>query len=295
MTSDIHPLIDHYIEEQQLPASFRALVDDYLAPLCRHVADVHRGKQHPLVLGVNGAQGSGKSTACLFLKLLFEALYDKHCAILSIDDFYLSRDERARLAAELHPLLRTRGVPGTHNVALAISVINALLNGNPVALPRFDKANDDCVPSEQWPLQQRAVDIILFEGWCVGARPQSDQQLAEPVNSLEREEDTEGHWRRYVNRCLMDDYQQLFAAIDVLVMFKVPDMASVFEWRSLQEQKLAQTADPNSTALMSAQQVQRFIEHYERLTRHMLMEMPDRADVVFSLSADHNIQSARGL
>lgn len=137
------------------------------------------------------------------------------------------------------------------------------------------------------------VDVIILEGWCVGAMPQPAEALATPINDLEREEDSDGTWRTAVNRALGGEYQSLFALMDILLLLKIDTMSRVFEWRRLQEQKLAKkAATAGSTAselrIMSDPELNRFIMHFERLTRHILAEMPPRADLVFSLAGAHN-------
>lgn len=292
----IEPILDRYLSEQQLPPYYRELVIRYLVPLSQQLADSQRVSTAPYVLGVNGAQGTGKSTICLFIKLLLETLHDKRCVVLSIDDFYLSRAARQQLATEQHPLFRTRGVPGTHDVDLALTTIRALLAGQPMALPQFDKATDDVVPAKLWLQQETPVDVILLEGWCVGALPQPASELLTAVNGLEADEDSDHRWRVAVNQHLGGEYQQLFAQLDSLLMLKAPDMAAIYQWRLLQEQKLAaKVAGQSASGLMDAGQIQRFIQHYERLTRYMLAEMPARADVVITLNAGHQVEAVSGI
>lgn len=245
-----------------------------------------------LVLGVNGAQGSGKSTLCDFLQRVLSKAYGFRVAGFSIDDIYKTRAERERLAREIHPLLLTRGVPGTHDVDLGLNTLRALKTAGaatPTPLPAFDKARDDRKPSTEWPIVRGRPDIVIFEGWCVGARPQSDDALAAPVNELEKNEDSDGAWRRYVNDRLKGDYATLFGELDRLILLKVPGMDSVFEWRSLQERKLAEKTGPEDRhRLMDDAALRRFIMHYERLTRHTLDEMPSRADLTLYLDEHHH-------
>lgn len=245
-----------------------------------------------LVVGLCGAQGSGKSTLASALGGRFEASGIR-TAVLSLDDLYLTKAERERLAATVHPLLLTRGVPGTHDIPLGLRVIEALDGGRATALPRFDKALDDRAPPELWGKAAGDTELLILEGWCVGARPQAETQLAAPVNALEREEDPLGIWRRHVNAALAADYQRLFARIDLQLLLAAPDFDVVRIWRAEQERKLRARAGPGAAGVMSDRGVSRFIQHYERLTRHILDEMSERADVVVELAADRSATRIR--
>ncbi|MDQ1362765.1 MAG: D-glycerate 3-kinase [Pseudomonadota bacterium] len=256
-------------------------LDSVYEPLAAWVhAQYQQGKK---IIGISGAQGSGKSTLCKLLALLLQQCFGKSVVRLSLDDFYLTYAQRTGLAESVHPLLQTRGVPGTHDVGLAMAVLTALANGTPVSLPRFDKGRDDRVAENEWLSVNYPVDIILLEGWCVGATPQTAAQLQQPVNALEAQEDAQGLWRQYVNARLASGYQELFGMLDVLVMLKVPSFEKVHEWRALQESSLQQG--------MNAAQLQRFIMHYQRLTHHMLIEMPQRADLVLQIGEDHQVST----
>lgn len=261
-----------------------------LAELAAWIAD-HK-LPGPTVIGVSGAQGAGKSTLTAHLATLLKEDFGLKVACLSLDDLYLTRAERGRLARTVHPLLATRGVPGTHDVALGIELLEALKSGREVALPVFDKASDDRKPKSDWKLFQGPTDVILFEGWCVGARPQPEAALAEPASDLERTEDPDGSWRRYVNAQLQGSYRELFALLDRLVMLKVPDMACIFRWRLEQEKQLArQNRSGHPLRIMDEAALERFIQHYRRLTLWMLEEMPHRADVLLTLGEDHQIHA----
>jgi D-glycerate 3-kinase len=272
--------IEALIEAEGLPADYAAVVEYHWQPLADRIAS--EATKRPLVVGINGAQGSGKSTLCIFLEQL---LADRglNAVTLSLDDLYLTRAERAALATQTHPLFMTRGVPGTHDVALGEAILHDLAAGCDTFLPAFDKATDDREPLARGPLRQ--VDVLLFEGWCVGAVPQPAAALREPVNRLEADEDPECSWRREVNRRLATDYAELFARIDLLVMLKVEDFEAVRANRKLQEDKLA-ARRPRGAGVMDDAALDRFLMHYERLTRWLLAEMPARADVVIEIGAD---------
>jgi D-glycerate 3-kinase len=246
-------------------------------PLLGAITAAPRG---PLKLGISGAQGSGKSTLARELAAALERC-EIPVAACSLDDFYLTRRERVALAARVHPLLATRGVPGTHDVALCQRVL-ADLPDKAVRVPRFDKGSDDRVAPDEWPSAGPAR-IVIFEGWCVGARPQPVAALTVPVNALERDEDPDGRWRRYVNAALAGSYQPLFESLDYLVYLAVPDFEAVARWRGEQELTLPQPQRMDTARLT------RFIAHYERLTRWMLDEVPARADMVIHLTAAHGI------
>jgi D-glycerate 3-kinase len=237
-----------------------------------------RTRPGPLVVGLCGAQGSGKSTLAAEL-----AARIGHTVVLSLDDLYLTRAARIELACAVHPLLRTRGVPGTHDVGLGLRVFDALDRGLDAPLPRFDKASDDRVAGEHWRIARGDTQVLLLEGWCVGARPQTVAALSEPVNALEREEDADGRWRRYVNAALAGDYQRLFARLDRLVLLAAPGFSIVRDWRTQQERALRAVAGADATGVMDDAELVRFIAHYERLTRHVLAEMPGRADLTIRL------------
>ena len=280
---DVRREVEQWCADEAIPRPSDALIADFYLPMATWVAD--HAEERMLVLGLSGAQGTGKSTLARLLALLLERLYRMRVAILSLDDLYLTAAERARRAETIHPLLATRGVPGTHDVSLGVRTIRALRDGKPLALPRFDKSRDDRAPVAEWPRWEGPCDLVIFEGWCVGARAQRPHELREPVNGLERLEDPTGDWRYYVNRELGGHYQTLFAELDVLMMLRPPDFEHVLAWREAQEAKLRERS--SGPEVMTSSAVKRFVMHFERITRFMWEEMPDRADAVVYLGDDH--------
>ena len=281
----------------KLPADYGEDVGNVVLPLAKDLRHFHLQQGHPLIVGISGAQGSGKTTLALVVAEWLERELGLATACLSLDGLYLRRSERRELSRSVHPLLETRGVPGTHDVARAQELLDELTAADPertVALPVFDKALDDRAPASQWPVVRAPVDIVLFEGWCVGARPQPQGSLAEPANALEAEWDRAGRWRRYVNERLKTDYAGLFRRLDLLVMLRVPSFDKVLEWRSLQERKLRERlrGPPRPGAGppgMTEAELERFVQHYERLTRQMLKTMPDYADAVIDIDDRHRM------
>ena len=277
---------------EHLPPGFVDTVRAVCEPLAARIVGAARGPG--FTVGICGTQASGKSTLTAVTARLLEAR-GLSVAVLSLDDLYLTRAERGALAAGIHPLLATRGVPGTHDVALGLEVLDALKEASEVALPSFDKAANDRRPTADWPRVQAPVDVILFEGWCVGARPQPVEALAAPVNGLERDEDPDGRWRTYANDALAGPYQDLFSRLDLFVLLQAPSFEVVLDWRREQERKLRKRLAREGAAASNAmgdEAVARFIAHYERITRWILQEAPGRADIVVRLDAQRRPLSA---
>jgi D-glycerate 3-kinase len=283
-----------FLQRNRLPDSYLDSANRWFTPLLK---DFQNPGKRALMIGINGTQGSGKSTLADYLcTMLGES--GLTCVSLSLDDFYLTRAERESLAARVHPLLKTRGVPGTHDIALAMQTIDSLSEGSGQTLiPRFDKSTDDRHQNSDCDQVSGAVDIIIFEGWCVGAKPQPEEALEQAVNNLELERDADGSWRSFVNTALARDYQPLFERIDKLIMLRAPSFKAVFNWRLEQEEKMkARLAEDNETersGVMSEAQIAEFIAHYQRITEFSLEEMPSRADYLFQLDSQRQIIDAQ--
>src|SRR5215475_2852487 len=277
------------------------LLDALYLPLAAWLHTRRKEQGQTLVVALCGAQGSGKSTVGALLKLVLEEGFAQRVVAFSLDDLYKTRADRQKMAREVHPLFATRGVPGTHDIDSGIALITALKSQGPgqvTAIPAFDKATDDRRSQETWPIAGGPLDTIIFEGWCVGARPQTEASLLNPVNELESSEDQARIWRTAVNQALAGEYQKLFSLIDVLLLLKVDRLERVFQWRRLQERKLAHAAvdagiPEKDRRVMSPAQVSRFVMHYERLTCHILSEMPPRADMVFFVDESHSPTSVQ--
>lgn len=298
MTSDMPAEFARWLAEwrraEQLPPAFATVVERLHLPLAAALAHAASAQQGLFVVGLCGAQGSGKST---MVRVLAQLLSGRglRVAVLSIDDLYATRAQRQRLAAQIHPLLATRGPPGTHDLALGLEVLADLAAGKGTALPRFDKARDDRCPRGEWPLVGR-VDVLLFEGWCVGARAEPEAALAAPINALERDEDRAMVWRRHVNAALAGDYAALFARIDRLVMLRAPSFDAVRMWRLEQEAKLrAIRGTGPGSRVMSEDEVLRFVQFFQRTTRQIEREMPERADMVVMLDTARQVRDWRGV
>ena len=292
-------LLVQEMERRNLPDNFLQTIENSYMQVASQIANAQRSKKGALLVSFNGAQGSGKSTITAFLKLILSEYFELFTAEVSIDDFYLKRDQRKELSESVHPLLITRGVPGTHDVKLAVETIDCLKHcseSHPCKIPAFDKAIDDRLPVSDWPVIQQEVSIILFEGWCNHAPVQATELLGDPINQLEREEDQQLIWRGYVNQQLEHYHDLLFSEADMLIYLQVPSFEKVYEWRGLQEKKLAlqnQQSSELNLRVMDDQQLARFIQHYERITRSCLIALPGSADIVLELNAEHGIDAVK--
>ncbi len=286
--------IQQEIHSRSLPEDFLDTVVKWYLPLAQRIYSLKKDHPGTLLVSFNGAQGSGKSTMTAFLRLLLKHHFLQNTLEVSIDDFYLTQAERRVLADEVHPLLFTRGVPGTHDVDLASKTFDCLRQcdtNSPCEIPAFDKAMDDRKIQNKWHKIDEKVDVILFEGWCNHAPIQDAIELEQPINALERDEDKNAIWRTYVNDQLGLYHERLFGLADYLVFLQVPSFEKVYEWRGLQESKLANQENESKPGIMNTAQLKRFIQHYERITRACLDGLPEIADVVVRLDDEHQIIS----
>ncbi len=259
--------------------------------LAGHLLDQYAGRiarsRRPYILGLSGLQGSGKSTLARVMKAQAKAR-GWATEILSLDDFYYARSEREALARDVHPLLRTRGVPGTHEIELLLSVLAAVPQASDrlaVTYPRFDKGRDTRLPPSRWPRIAKRPELVIVEGWALGIRPQPPGALVRPINVLERDEDLDGTWRRWVNRQLRG-YQPLWRKFDALIVLQAPNWDIVRRWRGEQEQELLARHAPLA---MDAAAMDHFLMHFERLSRHALGTLPALADTVVEYDDDRHV------
>ena len=283
------------LKRHGLGAAYLEAALEWFAPLADSLAEHQNGAGRPILVAINGCQGSGKTTLGDYLCAALLAERGLNAVALSLDDFYLTRAEREALASAVHPLLSTRGVPGTHDMALLQDTLTQLLAPEAegeFAIPRFDKSVDDRRPIHQWDQVTRPLQVVLLEGWCLGARPESADVLSVPLNELERAEDQQGRWRGYSNEVLERDFLPLNERVDQWVMLAAPGFECVFEWRQEQERKLAEKLTAQEAAgLMNDGQLRRFIQHYERITRSCLQQLPSQVNHLFTLDEQREIKS----
>lgn len=296
----------NFIRKHSLTEHFFDTANHYYIPLAHKLAhdyqhQLNRRHNSTFFVGINGSQGSGKSTLAEFIADYLTKQFDLSVVVLSLDDFYLGKPQRQKLAQQYHPLFKTRGVPGTHDVKLLTSVLTKLKNskrtGEAICLPQFDKAQDNPLPMHDWLTITSGVDIVLFEGWCWGIPAENSNELSLPINELEAQYDQQGIWRDHVNHVLQYDYQPLYAFMDTWLMLKAPSFDVVFQWRLEQEQKLA-IANVNSDSakgVMTKSEVNEFIQFFQRLTIHGLNLLPAKVDMLLELGNNREIITSRGI
>jgi len=260
--------------------------------VARILDDTLASPGRPPIVGLTGVQGSGKSTLAAQLANAGKAR-GLTVIVLSIDDFYLTRRQRQALGRRVHPLLATRGPPGTHDIALAGATLDALRQfqpGDRLSLPRFDKLGDRRLPPSRWRRVQQRPDLVVFEGWFLKVPPEPDELLDEPLNALERNEDADGRWRRHCNAALAD-YAALWQRLDRLLWLRGPGFEIVPRWRWQQERTL-QAAHPGRNA-MSRAQVERFVLFFERVSRQAERTLAGIADRIVDVDENRNARLRR--
>lgn len=263
-----------------------ALDDPEREALARVAADLHAGlPQHsPWLLGLGGAPGTGKSTLAHLLAALAPGA---PILVLSLDDYYLAKAERAALGRAVHPLLARRGVPGTHDSDRLFRDIDRLLSGAPgtVELPRFDKGSDDRRTEPATLRLSSAPAGVILEGWFVGTPPEAPDALVAPVNALERHEDPDGAWRRWVNERLREFHTAFRARAAAGWHLSAPGWHAVIDWRWRQEQELP----PALRGLPDKNAVAGFLAPFERLCRHQFAHAKEWTDRHIHLDEAHRL------
>ena len=288
-------VLARFLQEASLPDSVAFNFMRWHAGVTQSLAQRAKTADTPPLIGFSGCQGSGKSTLVALMAKVMREVHGVSTVVLSLDDFYLTKAARAALAESLHPLFATRGVPGTHDLALLNETIAALRQpSGAVPVPAFDKALDDRTEMVHWRQVSAPVQLIFLEGWCVGLSPQQESELQASINPMEAEQDPSLAWRSEVNRQLATEYADVFDKLDTLLLLQAPSFDAVFEWRWQQEQRLSkqfqQDHPDRPDPTMSRSEVADFILHYQRLTEHGLKTLPDRADFVWELATDRSVQ-----
>ena len=256
-------------------------INQYIVPIIKNINDSKYSK-----FIIAGSQGSGKSTLTTVLKLVLEKFYKKKVMLLSIDDYYLSKNKRLELSKKIHPLLITRGVPGTHNISvLKKDIINFQKKKFPIVAPLFNKLKDD-ISSKKKIIKK--AEILLLEGWCCGSPPISRDYLFKNINRLESTLDKNKAWRQYYNFQLQKDYKKVFSLFDKQIYIQAPSFTYISKWRYAQEESNALKS--KGEKFMKKKDLHKFIQHYEKLTKWMIKTMPAKADMLIKIDKNQKIK-----
>ena len=286
-------MLTTFIKQHKLPEKFRLTAKDYFQPLAERIFSQFSKSSRPYFVGINGCQGSGKSTLTDYIGEYLTKTHKLSIVVMSLDDFYFTGEKRQELSRDIHPLLATRGVPGTHDMAmLENTLIKLKAKETGFTIPRFNKATDEPYPQEQWQVIEKPIDIILLEGWCWGVKPQTAEQLISPVNELELKHDRNGAWRNYVNQQLQQYYQPLYAQMDFWLALQAPSFDCVYKWRLEQEEKLnANNQGLSNSKIMQSDGILNFTQYFQRLSVQACNTISQSADAIFYLDYARNITS----
>ena len=269
------------------------MVKYFLIPICFWIAKKAKNRK-PFIVGLSGGQGTGKTTISSIMSIILKKYFKLNIFKISIDDFYKTRKERFLLSKKIHNLLKTRGVPGTHDTSIILDFLNKVKHKNfkPLKLPKFNKAADDRFKKKLWYSINKRPDVIIFEGWCIGARPQKNYQLKKHINSVEKLNDQNLIWRKYVNYQLKKNYRKLFNQLNCLLYLKAKNFNLLQKWRLKQERKLLTfSREYKNLKIMNKKEVIHFMKTYERITQNMFKDAPKYASIILNLNSNHQIKS----
>ena len=268
------------------------MIKKYLIPVSFWISD--KCKSRPYFIGLAGGQGTGKTTISSILKIILINYFKLNVFKISIDDFYKTRKDRINLSKRIHPMLMTRGAPGTHDIKVMLDFFKNTKKKKfkKMKLPLFDKSIDDRLPKKKWYEIKKRPDVIILEGWCVGARAQTNLEIKRSINSMEITMDKQLKWRKFVNYNLKTSYKKLFKQLDSLLYLKASSFNQLRKWRLKQEKKLRlQTKSKKNLKIMNKKDVISFMQTYQRITENMFKNVPKYASIIMNLNSSHQIKS----
>ena len=270
------------------------MIKSFLIPLCFWISE-KVDKKRPYFVGLAGGQGTGKTTISSLIRIILIKYFKLKVFRISIDDFYKTRKERISLSKRIHPMLLTRGVPGTHDINMMLSFFKKVKNKKfkRLKLPTFNKAIDDRSNKKSWYELNEKPDVVIFEGWCVGAKSETNNTLKKTINSMEKVKDQKKIWRKYVNHQLKSKYKNLYSQLNCLIYLKAKNFNLLQKWRLKQERKLwIKSKIKSNSKIMSKGDVINFMQTYQRITENMFRYVPKYASIILNLNTNHQIKSA---
>ena len=269
------------------------MIKSFLIPISFWIAN-KANKKKPYIVGLSGGQGTGKTTISSIITIILKKYFKLNVFKISIDDFYKTRKKRLELSKKVHPLLMVRGVPGTHDISIMLDFFKRIKEKKfkSIKLPRFNKATDDRYNKKLWYSVKRRPDVIIFEGWCVGAKAEQNYTLKTPINSLEKLKDQKIIWRRFVNKQLKSKYKKLYDQLNCLLFIKAKNFSLLRQWRIKQEKKLSlKSKRSNKLKIMSDKEIINFMQTYQRITQNMFKSVPKYASIILNLNSNQQIKS----
>ena len=158
-------------------------------------------------------------------------------------------------------------------------------------MPTFNKAIDDLFKNKNCYDLKVRPDVIIFEGWCVGAKSEKNDTLKKNINSLEKAKDQTQIWRKYVNQQLKSKYKNLYSQLNCLIYLRAKNFSLLQKWRLKQERKLwVKSKVKSNLKIMSRGDVINFMQTYQRITQNMFRSMPKYSSIIFNLNSKHQIK-----
>ena len=235
---------------------------------------------------ISGSQGIGKTTILKVIRKNFYTYFGKRILALSLDDFYYTKEIRKKLSKKIHPLMLTRGVPGTHDIKKILNIIEKFRDSKyPIKIPIFDKLKDSRINKKR--IIYKKADILILEGWCCGTTKINSRYLLNNINHLEEKLDKKFIWRNYYNNKLKYEYKKLFDQFHGLIYFRTSTFSNVFKWRMKQEMKMINN---NNKIGMNKSEIGFFIQHYEKITKWMMKSLPKKANITLIIDKNQKIK-----
>ena len=269
-------------------------LNNYYIPISEMIYKNYSKNKRTRIIGLSGGQGTGKSTISNILKIILKEKFNLDTVIFSIDDFYKTLRDRKKMSKTISKLFLTRGVPGTHDTKILFNCLTKLKKKSfsKILIPKFDKSIDDRCKKNKWTKVLKKPDVVIFEGWCVGARAEKNSTLKKAINSLEKKDDLKLIWRRFVNKELKSKYKKLYNQLNCLLFLKANNFSLLQKWRLKQEKKLwLKNKKSSNNKIMSKKDVIKFMQTYQRITQNMFRYAPKYASIIFNLNSNHQIKS----
>jgi D-glycerate 3-kinase len=219
-------------------------------PLSRYIYNKSYSSVNPIIIGIQGHQGTGKTTFCQILNFLLKDLYELNSNSLSVDDIYLTHEELKKLF-QLENSYKYRGPPGTHDLTLGKKTLDNVKNCNiNYEIPRYDKSLNQGLGdrSKNGIFINKLLDVLIFEGWFLGVDPVDEKELEAFSNNSE-----DLKFQKIINKEL-NNYIPLWNDVDEWIILKPFKYEFSKIWRTLAEDKNKNKLDQ--------QTIKDFIEYF---------------------------------